>query len=58
MHKLIAIVVAGAVAAMIGVTVSGGAHMPDAERAPTGMPSILHMMSEAGTLPQTPFVSP
>ena len=58
MHKLIAITVAAAIAAVVGIDVSGGAQTPDAQRAEILMPSILHMMAQAGTLPETPFVGP
>lgn len=58
MHKLMAIAVAATVGAMVAVTVTGGAHTPDAERAEMLMPSVLHMMAEASNLPQTPIVGP
>ncbi|HTO60686.1 MAG TPA: hypothetical protein VMM15_05465 [Bradyrhizobium sp.] len=60
MRKLIAVAVAAAVGGVVAITISvtSGAHTPDTERAEIRMPSILHMMSVAGNLPQTPFVGP
>ena len=56
MRKLIAIAAAAAVCAIVIAT--SGAHTRHAENAAMLMPSILHMMSEAENLPQTPFVGP
>jgi hypothetical protein len=58
MRKLIAIAAAAGAVVAITITFTSGAHMPDAERAEIQMPSVLHMMSMAGNLPQTPFVGP
>ena len=58
MHKVIAIVIAAAVGAVVSVTVTKSAHAPDAERAEILMPSIFQMMSEARSLPLTATVSP
>jgi hypothetical protein len=57
MHKFIAIAASVGVAA-IAVTVIRGAQTHDAKRAELQMPSVLHIMSTAGNLPQTPIVGP
>lgn len=58
MHKLIAIAVAGSVAAVIGLTVTKSEHAPVVGQAETLMPSILQVMSGARDLPSTPSVAP
>ena len=58
MKQLIAIAAAVGAVVAVAITVTSGAHTPDAERTEILMPSTLQMMSVAGTLPQTPFVGP
>ena len=55
---LVAMAVATAFVAALGLTVSKSEHTPPVARAEIQMPSILNMMSVERDLPFTPLVAP